>query len=70
MSNEPHVQRVIDERQQLLDRLTALGNFIDGPVYQTLGVLDQVDLQRQHEVMTELNVILSRRIRRMASPGN
>jgi len=67
MSDQPHIQRVVEERQQLLDRLTALGNFIDGPVYSTLNVLDQIDLQRQHEVMTELNVILSRRIRRMTS---
>lgn len=67
MSDQPHIQRVVEERQQLLDRLTALGNFIDGPVYNTLNVLDQIDLQRQHEVMTELNVILSRRIRRMTS---
>lgn len=55
MSDQPHIQRVVEERQQLLDRLTALGNFIDGPVYSTLNVLDQIDLQRQHEVMTELN---------------
>lgn len=62
---QPHQQRVIDEKNELEDKVKKLGPFIlDNPIYETLSVEEQEDLNLQYEVMQQYLNILERRINR------
>ena len=59
----PHQQRVIDEYNELRDRLTKLDAFIlDNPVFLTLPEAEQGRLKRQSHAMGLYADILSERI--------
>lgn len=57
-------QRVIKERDELAERLSKLNAFINNDSFEALLAEDQVLLAAQRSVMQELEVILTRRIKR------
>jgi hypothetical protein len=60
---EPYQARVIDEKNQLDDKISKLGEFIDNnDQFIDLDEVDQVLLERQREVMEEYSDILGARI--------
>lgn len=59
----PHQQRVIDEANELQDRLTKLGAFIqNSPIFESLDSAEQDRLKRQMNPMSEYLGILRERI--------
>ena len=58
----PHQQRVIDEKNELDRKLTALRIFIIGDRYHTLPADEKDRLFRQSQIMSEYSDILSERI--------
>jgi hypothetical protein len=64
----PHQQRVIDEKRELDEKLSKLGDFIEGnAIFATLPVSEQMDLKSQRVVMQTYSCILSDRIARFGS---
>ena len=60
----PHVERMIAEGEQLVDRVEKLGAFLVGPVYKTLPEDEQVLMGAQVGAMTAYLHILTLRISR------
>ena len=60
----PHVQRMIEEGEQLADRVEKLGAFLVGPIYKTLPDDDQVLMSAQVGAMTAYLQVLTLRISR------
>lgn len=59
----PHKQRVVEEKEQLEDRLTKLTSFIStSHLFPALPKAEQKRLLRQLKVMQEYSEILSERI--------
>lgn len=59
----PHQQRVIDEANELQDRLTKLGAFVQkSPIFESLDSAEQDRLKRQMNPMSEYLGILRERI--------
>lgn len=59
----PHQQRVVDEKNELQVKLSALYDFINvNPIYRDLNVEDQEDLIEQSNLMQMYFDILERRI--------
>lgn len=56
-----YVQRLLDEKAALEDKVIKLGNFIGSSVYQGLVVDERADLNDQYEHMARYLAILSRR---------
>ncbi len=60
---QPYQQRVVEERDQLAERLTKLGKFIDeGMVFCALPLDERRRLENQAAVMDEYLAILNERI--------
>ena len=59
---EAFQKRVVDEKSELDQKISKLGEFIAGPVCDTLPANERVRLHRQHEVMQEYSSILGQRI--------
>ena len=59
---QPHQQRVVAEKDELLERLMRLRAFIDGPVYATIDKEEQRRLVRQAVLMGRLADVLLERI--------
>lgn len=60
---QPHQQRVIQERDELKTKATALSEFIgNSPVFETLDTDEQERLKEQCEIMWQYFEILERRI--------
>lgn len=57
--------RLIEEREQLAERLQKLASFIGGEVYQSLQPVDQELLDRQHQIMKDYLSVLDVRISRV-----
>lgn len=60
----PHQQRVVEERDQYVERLTKLHVFIDGPMFEGLPLEDQELMGRQSALMDGLVKTLDARIAR------
>lgn len=61
----PHQQRVVDEKNEVKDRLDKLHNFINvNPIYRELPVEEQEDLFEQATYMNAYVEVLERRISR------
>ena len=58
----PHQQRVVDEKNELDRKLTALRIFIIGDLYHTLPADEKDRLFRQSQIMSDYSDILSERI--------
>lgn len=59
---QPHQQRVADERAELIDKLTKLGNFFSMPIFAGLPADEQERLRSQHTAMQTYAEILGARI--------
>lgn len=49
---QPHQQRVIEEKEQLEERLAKLHGFIDGDLYSTLDEAERSRLRQQRYYMS------------------
>jgi len=59
---EPHQQRVVDEKNELDERLAKLNEFGKGEIFPTLPEAEQARLKKQSGLMDELSVVLAERI--------
>lgn len=59
------IARMEKEKGELLERLTKLGDFLDGQIYESLSETDKRLLNEQYKTMTQYNGILEVRIIRM-----
>ena len=59
---QPHEQRVIEEREQLVSRLDKLTEFLKGDLFKGLPADEQERLARQHRIMGDYAGILAERI--------
>jgi len=63
MELQPHQKRVVDEKQDLDNRIQGLSTFIDtNPTYKTLPPTERDRMQRQLRAMITLSWILGERI--------
>lgn len=62
---KPHEKRLVEELEQLKDRLQKLDQFIAGPIFQTLPKDEQSDLVIQSTLMHTLKEVLQRRVSRL-----
>lgn len=60
----PHQQRVVEEKNELNEKLEKLRSFLDSDIYKTLDSVDKVDLKMQYNAMITYYHVLSRRILR------
>ena len=58
----PHQQRVVDERAELVDKITKLDSFVAGSMFSTLVVEEQGRLSKQLEIMRDYATVLQARI--------
>lgn len=60
----PHVKRMVDELDQLNEKVSALKSFIvpDHPIYSKLSNEDQLELTKQLWYMVSYSGVLTRRI--------
>lgn len=62
---QPHQQRVVDEKNELADKVTKLAAFIlDNPIFTTLEASEQKDMHIQLFCMENYLNVLERRINR------
>jgi hypothetical protein len=61
---QPHQQRVVDEKQELDDKITKLMAFIGGDIFKSLERRDQELLSQQLGHMRSYSETLSLRIER------
>jgi hypothetical protein len=66
----PHQVRVVEEVEQLSERVEKLANFFDTDIYASLHVDEQQRLRRQLVYMIEYQVVLGERIAAFAAPTN
>lgn len=59
---QPHQQRVVDERKELIVRLQALQAFFDNPIYKQLDYAEQERLIKQAQAMGMYADVLTERI--------
>lgn len=59
---QPHQQRVVDEKNELNEKLDKLKAFFENPIFKGLSADEQGRLARQFDVMAEYSSILSQRI--------
>lgn len=59
---EPHQQRVVDEKEQLSEKLEKLEVFTGGSIYAGLPAAEQTRLSRQLLIMQLYEQVLSERI--------
>ena len=60
---QPHQQRVVDEKDELGKKVSALSAFIGtSPIFDTLDAAEQERLKEQNDVMWRYYEILSARI--------
>ena len=60
-------ERLLIEKDQLDERLTKLGAFIDTPAFRALPGPEQSDLRSQHVSMQDYSFLLGRRLMRSAA---
>lgn len=58
----PHQQRVVDERAELVDKITKLDSFVAGSMFSTLAMEEQGRLSKQLEIMRDYATVLQARI--------
>lgn len=64
----PHQQRVVDEKEELDKKATALSDFIGhSPIFETLDAAEQERLKEQNDVMWQYSEILGARIAAFAA---
>lgn len=61
---QPHEQRVVDERNELNEKITKLHDFFKNPIFQKLPEEDKNLLNEQSEIMMNYSDVLLKRINR------
>lgn len=64
MANQPHIERVVKEKESLDEKRAKLAAFFKDPIFATLALPDQELLQTQADVMTHYSDILALRLAR------
>ena len=59
---QPHQQRVVDEKNELSERLSKLLSFFQGPIFQTLSEAERSRLRNQARFMDGYAAVLEERI--------
>ena len=59
---QPHQQRVVDEKNELDDKLAKLGAFLESDTFANLNIIERGQLHRQYQSMSEYSKILGERI--------
>lgn len=59
---EPHEVRVVQERTELVEKITKLHQFMSSDSYSTLKELDKINLVRQEQAMITYSEVLLERI--------
>lgn len=59
---QPHQQRVVDEKNELSDKLSKLYAFFQGPIFPTLSEAEQSRLRNQARFMDGYAAVLEERI--------
>lgn len=59
---QPHQQRVVQEKQELDERLSKLHSFLGSQVFNSLDADEQSRLRRQADLMNQLSIVLGERI--------
>jgi hypothetical protein len=59
---QPHQQRVVAEKDELVEKLTKLNAFIGGATYDGLPADEQIRLSRQADIMKHYVDILNERV--------
>ena len=59
---QPHQQRVVDERHELMFKLDKLRAFIRGGIFKNLDLDEQERLIRQEKIMDQYDTVLKERI--------
>jgi hypothetical protein len=59
---QPHQQRVVEERVELMVKLDKLVTFLKGDVFHGLPEDEQERLTRQHKIMSDYSEVLAERI--------
>ena len=59
---QPHQQRVVNERHELMFKVDKLAAFLAGEVFKALPADEQERLTRQHRIMSEYDAVLKERI--------
>jgi hypothetical protein len=62
MSLQPHQQRVVDEKNELSERLAKLLGFFQGPIFPTLSDAERSRLRNQARFMDGYAAVLEERI--------
>lgn len=62
MNLQPHQQRVVDEKNELSERLAKLLAFFQGPIFPTLGEAERSRLRNQARFMDGYAAVLEERI--------
>lgn len=62
---KPHEQRLLEEYEQLTDRITKLNDFLTTDLFNSLGSDEKNDLTDQLACMRKYHRILVRRIKRL-----
>lgn len=60
---QPHQQRVVDEKNELNDRLSKLYAFFQGPIFPTLSEAERSRLRNQARFMDGYAAVLEERIK-------
>lgn len=59
----PHQERVVEEKRELDEKLSKLGDFItESPIFGKLDTDEQIRLRRQYGIMSQYSEILAQRI--------
>lgn len=59
---KPYQERVIKEKEELVDKVIALEKFMEGNTYRDLPLAERDRLSKQREIMLEYFGILDERI--------
>lgn len=59
-----YIERMIDEYNELKERVDKLGTFLNGDVYKSLNLEEQNDLMMQYHSMVIYKIALDKRLRR------
>lgn len=61
---QPHEQRVVDERNELVEKITKLHAFFKTPIFEKLKEEEQDLLNEQSQIMMNYSDVLLKRINR------
>lgn len=61
---QPHEQRIVDERTDLMDKITKLHAFFKTEIFDNLEEVDQKLLEEQVQLMMNYSDVLLKRINR------